>query len=69
MPGATPHRPHVVVGSTDPYTLRLAQMTLGDKLQRLVALAPEKVRAVEVLVDGALTTCWQRAEEEQAERG
>ena len=54
---------------TDPFGLRLAQMTLGDKLQRLVALAPEQVKAVEVLVDGALIRCWERAEEEQAQRG
>ena len=69
-----PEVPPIVVrrrfaAPTDPYGLRLMQMNLGDKLQQLVALAPEQVRAVEVLVDGALIRCWERAQEEQAERG
>lgn len=35
-----------------------AEMTLGDKLYRLGLLAPQKLEAIEVLVDRALRDAW-----------
>lgn len=36
----------------------LACLTLGDKLQRLALLAPDAVRAIEILTDEALAVWW-----------
>jgi hypothetical protein len=43
---------------TDPSTPWLTRLTLGDKLQRLALLAPDALRALEVLIDETLRLHW-----------